>query len=106
VIRDRYHYLIGYHQPVTGTPRPRLVRSTPTSSDVLLATTETVAGARVVRTLGYVEGSGMLQLTESAQALGANAVLGLRWAMTEEVEGVGPESFAYGTAVVIETEAG
>lgn len=73
---------------------------------MLLATTETVIGARVVRTLGYTDGDGLLELERSAQHLGANAVLGLRWAMVEAVEDQPGHAFVYGTAVVIEAEAG
>lgn len=83
--------------------------------DLILATTEKIAGHRIVRTLGYVQGShssgesnvavlrrpphtAIEELTERARELGANAVVGLRW--------VGASAyFAYGTAVVIEPKA-
>ena len=97
--------------------------------DLLLTTTESIAGHRITRTLGYVAGNqrtsvattegreggrsvrsmrwvagshptnrqGMLQdMIHRAEELGANAVVGVRW----------HQDFVYGTAVVIEPEAG
>ncbi len=85
-----------------------------TSAPVVVATTETIAGHRIIHTLGYVEGKGRGAMTTQASGLGANAIVGVRWALTEGYR----QDFArgtdytvnvpliYGTAVVIEPEAG
>jgi uncharacterized protein YbjQ (UPF0145 family) len=86
----------------------------------LIVTTETVAGYRIVRTLGYVEagwsqyrpgGFGLfapsvavpaqINLAEVARRMGANAVVGLRWSRAH-----GLRELVYRTAVVIEPVAG
>ena len=74
---------------------------------LLLVTTETIAGHRIVRTLGYVAGFREQRLPTSditldafegirawAKEMGANAVVGVRWG----------EGAIYGTAVLIEPE--
>jgi uncharacterized protein YbjQ (UPF0145 family) len=107
---------------------------------MLLATTESIAGARVRKTLGLVQGTvtrsvhfrsrlsgalrGMLggevveytkiiaesreqaldRMRTHAADLGANAIVGVRFA-TAEVANHAAEIVAYGTAVVIETGA-
>lgn len=74
---------------------------------VLVVTIPDVPGHRIVRTLGYVDGdaisstSSMVKsLVRAASTLGANAVVGARWAIGDE-----DRSWIYGTAVVIEPEA-
>jgi uncharacterized protein YbjQ (UPF0145 family) len=87
---------------------------------LLLATTDTIAGYRIVRTLGYVEGVNYLvghdrhpdlhgsvgrdRMVDAARRMGANAVVSVRWAGGsggDMVHGV-----VYGTAVVAVPEAG
>jgi uncharacterized protein YbjQ (UPF0145 family) len=111
------------------------------SAGVILATTETICGRRIVRTLGLVRGNtirarhigrdilammrnvvggeiseytkllaeareqALDRLVEEAEALGADAVVGLRFQTTEMMEAAA-ELLVYGTAVVLEEEAG
>jgi uncharacterized protein YbjQ (UPF0145 family) len=103
---------------------------------VILATTETIAGKRIVKTLGLVRGGSVRarhvgkdvtalmrnvvggevpeytklfaeareqaldRLIDEAQALGAHAVVGLRFQTTEMME-TAAELLAYGTAVLL-----
>ncbi len=75
---------------------------------VLLATTGSVPGATIVRTLGYVADDGRSHidpidgLRASIEKMGANAVVGLRWT---ESDGAG-RPMVYGTAVMIESVDG
>ncbi len=75
--------------------------------ELLITTTETVAGHRVVRTLGLVSGTEAAwgdvprELADNAHLRGADAVLTARWYRLSH----GPD-IMYGTAVVIEPEAG
>jgi uncharacterized protein YbjQ (UPF0145 family) len=107
--------------------------------NVILATTETIAGRRVVKTLGLVRGGSVRarhlgrditammrnvvggevpeytklfaeareqaldRLMEEAEALGAHAVVGLRFQTSEMMEGAA-ELLAYGTAVLLAEE--
>jgi uncharacterized protein YbjQ (UPF0145 family) len=57
---------------------------------MLIVTTNDLPGYRVVRTL-----------VDHAQAMGANAVIAMRYEANEIMEGV-TEVLAYGTAVVVE----
>ena len=106
---------------------------------MILATTHTIAGKRIVRTLGLVRGNtirarhigrdilailrnivggevseytkllaeareqALDRLTEQAESLGADAVVGLRF-QTTEVMKAAAELLAYGTAVVLEDD--
>jgi uncharacterized protein YbjQ (UPF0145 family) len=78
-----------------------------TAPDPLVVTTETVAGHRIVRTIGCVYSIGhfgwkgdwkspLPELIARAKEKGANAVVGTRW---------NERNLIYGTAVVIEPEA-
>jgi uncharacterized protein YbjQ (UPF0145 family) len=107
---------------------------------VILATTDTIAGRRIVKTLGLVRGGSVRgrdvgadvtafmrnvvggevpeytklfaeareqaldRLVEDAQALGAHAVVGLRFQTSEMMEGAA-ELLAYGTAVLLADDA-
>lgn len=88
---------------------------------VSVVTTETIPGYRIVQSLGYVEGCGpafqgtpaaITAMIQQAVAKGANAVIGLRWshfsvgAMSTGVGHVGAVGLVYGTAVVIQPDAG
>jgi uncharacterized protein YbjQ (UPF0145 family) len=88
---------------------------------VSVVTTETIPGCRIVRTLGYVEGGGpagqgtggpITAMIQQAVQLRANAVIGVRWshfplgAINAGGGGVGAHGLVYGTAVVVEGEAG
>lgn len=69
----------------------------------LVATTETIAGYRIVRTLGYVESvQGVPDLAARAQQMGGNAVVATRWDRTSFHNGMNETfvSHVYGTAVV------
>jgi len=104
---------------------------------MILTTTDTIAGKRIVRTLGLVRGTSVRgrhlgsdliahfrnavggeiteytkmmaetreqaldRMTEDAEELGANAVVGVKFATSEMMPGAA-EFLAYGTAVVIE----
>ena len=104
---------------------------------MILATTETIAGMKVAKTLGLVRGNtirarnigrditaalknivggeitdytkllgeareqALDRMTQRAQALGANAVIGVRLATSEVMSGAA-EILAYGTAVIVE----
>jgi uncharacterized protein YbjQ (UPF0145 family) len=106
---------------------------------VILVTTETIAGRRIVRTLGLARGGSVRarhvgkdvtafmrnmvggevpeytklfaeareqaldRLVEDAEAMGADAVVSLRFQTSEMMEGAA-ELLAYGTAVVLEPE--
>jgi uncharacterized protein YbjQ (UPF0145 family) len=106
---------------------------------MIIVTTESIPGRRVVRTLGLVKGNtirarhigkdilaglkGLVggeiveytkmvaesreqcldRLTEEAEALGANAVLALRFTTASMMQGAA-ELLAYGTAVLLEEE--
>lgn len=108
---------------------------------MILATTNTIAGKRIVRTLGLVRGNtirarhigrdimaamrnvvggevseytkllaeareqALDRLVEEAEALGADAVIGLRFQTTEMMRAAA-ELLAYGTAVELEDEDG
>ncbi len=65
----------------------------------LVTTTETIAGYRIVQTLGYV-GSvhGVPDLAARAMQMGANAVVATRWDRTPHTNGF--VSLVYGTADV------
>jgi uncharacterized protein YbjQ (UPF0145 family) len=103
---------------------------------VILATTEAIAGRRIVKTLGLVRGGSVRardvgkdvtafmrnlvggevpeytklfaeareqaldRLIEDAEAIGAHAVVGLRFQTSEMMEGAA-ELLAYGTAVLL-----
>jgi len=83
----------------------------PETPPLLITTTETIAGYKIVRTLGFVWGTvGSLGLSPEAErilpgkslsararAIGANAVIAARWAGP-------PSSWLYGTAVVVQPE--
>jgi len=83
-------------------------------ADIILVTTENIAGHRVVRTLGYVEGYGRKpkdasrQLLEEARTAGANAVVAVRWSeMSYLTSWLWARRFSYriyGTAVAVEPE--
>jgi uncharacterized protein YbjQ (UPF0145 family) len=109
------------------------------SSSVILATTETIAGRRIVKTLGLVRGNtirarhlgkdilaamrnlvggevseytkllaeareqALDRLVEDAEALDADAVVGLRFQTTEMMQAAA-ELLVYGTAVVLADE--
>jgi uncharacterized protein YbjQ (UPF0145 family) len=104
---------------------------------VILCTTETIAGRKIVKTLGLVRGGSVRtrdlakdvtammrnvvggevpeytklfaeareqaldRLTEDAEAIGADAVVGIRFQTSEMMEGAA-ELLAYGTAVLLE----
>ena len=106
---------------------------------MIVVTAETVAGKRIIRSLGLVQGSSIRarhvgkdllaafknitggeiteytklmaeareqcldRMREQAVALGANAVVALRFVTTEVMEGAA-ELVAYGTAVLVEDE--
>lgn len=108
---------------------------------MILTSTETIAGKRIVRTLGLVRGNSIRgrnlgsdliahfrnavggeiieytkmmaeareqaldRLTEDAEELGANAIVGVQFATTMTMPGAA-EFLAYGTAVVVEDLAG
>lgn len=106
---------------------------------MIIATTETIEGKRIVKTLGLVRGNTIRarhvgndimaglknlvggeisnytkmmaesreqsidRMTEEAQSLGANAIVGVKFA-TSMVMAAAAEILSYGTAVVIEDE--
>jgi len=106
---------------------------------VIVATTETIAGKRIVRTLGLVRGGSVRarhfgrdvtalmrnmvggevpeytklfaeareqaldRMVEEAEALGADAIVGVRFQTTEMME-TAAELLAYGTAVTLADE--
>jgi uncharacterized protein YbjQ (UPF0145 family) len=108
---------------------------------MIVVTTDTIAGKRIVRTLGLVRGGtvrarhlgrdvtafmrnmvggevpeytklfgeareqALDRLVEDAQAMGAHAVVGLRFQSSEMMEGAA-ELLAYGTAVQLADDAG
>jgi uncharacterized protein YbjQ (UPF0145 family) len=108
---------------------------------VILCTTETIAGRRIVKTLGLVRGGSVRtrdlakdvtakmrnvvggevpeytklfaeareqaldRLTEDAEAIGADAVVGIRFQTSEMMENAA-ELLAYGTAVLLEDNGG
>jgi uncharacterized protein YbjQ (UPF0145 family) len=71
-------------------------------------------GYRIVKTFGVVRGiidlceqtrrDALERMLEHARALGANAVIGLRYDATEIMQGV-TEVLCYGTAVLVEPAA-
>ena len=106
---------------------------------MILATTETIPGKRIVKALGLVRGSTIRarhvgkdiaaafknlaggeisdytkmlaesreqatdRLIEDAEALGANAIIGIRFTTSSVMQGAA-EILAYGTAAVVEDE--
>lgn len=76
-------------------------------ADVLVVTTNDVPGHQVTQVIGEVfktlvetRNQAMERLVEQAKARGANAVLMMRFDVTEAAD-VGTEVCAYGTAAVI-----
>jgi len=88
-----------------GLVRGITVRSRNAISD-MVGGLQSMLGGRVETYVKLAEASraeALQEMVEHAQAMGANAVIGMRYEANEIMEGV-TEVLAYGTAVVVEAE--
>ena len=88
-----------------GLVRGITVRSRNAISD-MVGGLQSMLGGRVGAYVKLAEASraeALQELVDHAQAMGANAVIGMRYEANEIMEGV-TEVLAYGTAVVVEAE--
>lgn len=88
-----------------GLVRGITVRSRNAISD-MVGGLQSMLGGRVETYVKLAEASraeALQEMVEHAQAMGANAVIGMRYEANEIMEGV-TEVLAYGTAVVLEAE--
>jgi len=88
-----------------GLVRGITVRSRNALSD-MVGGLQSMLGGRVGAYVKLAEASraeALQELVDHAQAMGANAVIGMRYEANEIMEGV-TEVLAYGTAVVVEAE--
>lgn len=89
-----------------GVVRGIMVRSRNAISD-MVGGLQSMLGGRVGAYVKLAEASraeAYQELVDNAQAMGANAVIAMRYESNEIMEGV-TEVLAYGTAVVVEPEA-
>jgi len=79
---------------------------------MLLSTTDTITGKKIIKQLGLAKGNTIrarhigrdimaIRMIEDAQKLGANAIVHMGFS-TQMVMGGASEILAYGTAVVVE----
>ncbi len=90
-----------------GLARGNSIRSAPLSTDVVARMKNMVGGeiAEYTKILAECREEALDRMVEHARALGANAILGVRFT-TSEVAPEAAELLAYGTAVTVEDVVG
>ena len=90
---------------VFGLVRGNTIRARHAGKDILAALKNIVGGeiAEYTKLMAESREQAIDRMTDEAQRMGANAIIGLRFT-TSEIMGAAAELLAYGTAVLVEDE--